>query len=218
LIERRAASHLPRITAMAGGIAVAYVALYLLPKIGDYTAVFVSTQADLPELLQYRLYWLFLTGLVVYFLVDRTDENRGLLPVWLHGGAFTLYSFLTAYVLADVPRSGYFPYVFAGMALSLHFVGICHHLRARHHSAFDDYIRWSMCAAVFAGWTAGTFSFFSSEALATLVAFLGGGILVNVLREEWPESGRGGTVPFLIGVALFTLLAIAVRTISGGRT
>ena len=50
---------------------------------------------------------------------------------------------------------------------------------------------------------------------AIVVAFLGGGILVNVLREEWPEQEAGRVLPFLIGVGFFLALTIVVRVLGG---
>lgn len=217
-VERRAGESLARITAVAGGIAVGYVALYLLPKIGDYTAALIANQPELPELLQYRLYLFFLAGLVFYFFVDRAGAAGRVLPAWLHGGAFAVYSFATGYVLASVPRPGYFPYILAGGALGLHFIGICHQLRAWHTIAFDRCIRWLLGVAVLAGWAAGSLETFSKAVVATAVAFLGGGILVNVLREEWPEKGPGRTVPFLLGIGLFVLLVVIIRSFTGSRT
>ena len=216
-IERRFAGQLARLTAMAGGVAVGYVSLYLLPKIGDYTAATITGQPDAHELWQYRLYLIFLGGLVTYFFVDRAGVNGHSLPVWLHGVAFTLYSFATGCVLANVPRPGFFPYILAGATLGLHFIGICHQLRAWHREAFDRYMRWMMGIAVLAGWAAGSLGVFSSGVLATIVAFLGGGILVNVLREEWPDKTHGRTGPFLVGIGLFILLSWVIRTFSGGR-
>lgn len=216
-IERRAAGHLPRLVAVAGGVAVGYVALYLLPKIGDYTAALVAARPELPELLQYRLYLFFLAGLVVYFFIDRAGTNGQLLPTWLHGSAFAVYSFATGYVLASVPRPGYFPYIPAALALGLHFIGICHQLRAWHPAAFDRYIRWLLGVSALAGWVAGTLDAFPKSVLATIVAFLGGGILVNVLREEWPDKSPGRTIPFLVGIGLFVALIIIVRSFTGSR-
>ena len=57
----------------------------------------------------------------------------------------------------------------------------------------------------------------SKAVVATTVAFLGGGILVNVLREEWPEKGPGRTIPFLLGIGLFVLLVVIVRSFTGSQ-
>ena len=216
-IERRAGDHLHRLVALTGGVALGYVSLYMLPKIGDYTAGRVADQPELPELFQYGLYLYFLGGLVLYYFLERAEGNQHPLPVWLHAAAFAVYSFATGYVLADVPRPEYFPYILAGMALSLHFVGICHQLRTWHPIAFDRHLRWLLGVAVVAGWIAGTVGVVPKSVLAAVVAFLGGGILVNVLREEWPHGGSGRTLPFLIGIALFVGLMVIIRGFTGDR-
>ena len=216
-IERRLANHLSRILAVAGGVAVGYVTLYLLPKIGDYTTAFVSARPELPELVQYGLYLCFLAGVLVYFFLDRAETQHQPVPVWLHAIAFAAYSFATGIVLADVPRPSYFPYIPAGVALGLHFVGICHQLRDWHPTVFDRYVRWLLGFAALTGWAAGTLGVLHKSALAIIVAFLGGGILVNVLREEWPDKGPGRTIPFLIGIFLFIALFVVVRGFTGSR-
>lgn len=51
-----------------------------------------------------------------------------------------------------------------------------------------------------------------------MVAFLGGGILVNVFREEWPARGPGRTLPFLFGIAQFGVLIATARSFTGSKT
>ena len=50
--ETQSKNHLARIRAFAGGIAVGYAALYLLPKIGDYAVSLGTSRPDLPEFAQ----------------------------------------------------------------------------------------------------------------------------------------------------------------------
>ena len=217
-IERRSGAQLSLLTAVAGGVAVGYVALYLLPKIGDYTAAIIAARPDGRELLHYRLYYFFLGGLIFYFFIDQARPAGRALPALLHGVAFVGYSFLTGGVLATVPRAGYFPFLLAGLALSLHYIGICHQLRDWHHDSFDRYMRWLIAAATLAGWAVGATGLVSKELLAILVAFLGGGILVNVLREEWPRQDSRRVAPFLSGVGLFLVLTIIVRNLDASTS
>ncbi len=213
--ERQSKNHLARIRAFAGGIAVGYAALYLLPKIGDYAVSLGTSRPDLPELFQYRLYYFLLAGMVVYFLVHRRRTAGRTLPTALSGAVFLLYGFMTGSVLEEIPRPGYFPYLLAGGAMCLHFLGICHQLRERNTASFDRYMRWMLAASTLMGWAAGTLDLLSKGAVAVIVAFLGGGILVNVLRDEWPEQTPGRSVPFLVGVGLFTLLTLLMRGFFG---
>ncbi len=214
-IERQSKNHMAQITALAGGIAVGYAALYLLPKIGNYTASLTTGRPDLPEFFQYQPYFFLLAGVVVYFLVHSVRTEGRALPTVLSGGAFLFYSFMTGSMLEGLPRPGYFPYILAGGAMCLHFLGICHQLRERNTAGFDRYVRWMLAAFTLMGWIAGTLGMLSEGAVAVIVAFLGGGILVNVLREEWPEQTPGRTAPFLVGVGLFAVLAVIMRSFFG---
>ena len=40
---------------------------------------------------------------------------------------------------------------------------------------------------------------------------------MNVLREEWPEKGPGRIIPFLLGIAVFVLLVVIIRSFTGSR-
>jgi zinc transporter ZupT len=48
--------------------------------------------------------------------------------------------------------------------------------------------RWILAAAILVGWALGSGIPLSEEAIAVLFAFLAGGLVLNVLKEELPED------------------------------
>ncbi len=70
-IEQAAGRRLPTLLSVAGGVAIGYVFVALLPKIGLYTGRIMAAEPDGPEILQYRLYLLGLAGLLLYFAADQ---------------------------------------------------------------------------------------------------------------------------------------------------
>lgn len=59
------------------------------------------------------------------------------------------------------------------------------------------------------GWTLGALTAVSEAALVTLTAFLGGGVILNVLKEELPEERESRFWAFALGSATYALLLLA---------
>ena len=217
-IERAAGAQLRTLLAVAGGIAVGYVFVGLLPKIGVYTARIVAAEPASPEFVQYRLYLLSLAGLLLYFTADRFRVGRADsgAALAIHSLAFAGYNALVGYLLAhaSTQRSGYVPHVLLAAVMAIHLFAMNHQLRASHRAAFDRWLRWLVAAAVASGWLAGLLVPVSEEALAAWAAVLAGGILINVFNEELPRERDGQVALFLLGVVIVVAVAALFRTLT----
>lgn len=204
---------------LTGGIAIGYVFLNLLPKLGQFTTKIIEAEPMAPEFWHYRLYLLGLTGLVLYFFIDRYGTDSARKPasgIVLHAVGFCAYNALIGYLLAHIQavRAGFVPHLPIALVLGLHLFAIDHQLRQWHADIFDRTLRWLLAASVVAGWLAGVLTPVSESALAAWSAFLSGGILINVLNQELPR-GRTAHVPaFLAGIGMVVLVVITVRTLS----
>jgi hypothetical protein len=219
LIEKKLHHRKQELVSLTGGIAVGYIFLFMLPKIGDYTAAIVRNEVDGWEVMHYRLYVIALLGMLTYYLNSRLNvphDGRRYVALAIHVTLFAFYNFTVGDLLANIPREGYFPYALVGAVLALHMLGIDHHLRAVYQQRFDMWVRWALAFSVLAGWTVGVSFRIGTSTLAVLSAFLAGGILVNVMAEELPQRGKGCTRNFIGGVVLFAVLIAFLRTrISG---
>lgn len=65
-----------------------------------------------------------------------------------------------------------------------------------------------LAAAVVAGTTLGLHREVPVEAVAVLLALLGGGVMLNVLKEELPAERDSRFLPFVAGAALYALLLL----------
>jgi hypothetical protein len=217
-IERAAGARLRMLLSVAGGIAVGYVFVGLLPKIGVFTAKIVAAEPASPEFTQYRLYLLSLAGLLLYFAADRFRAGRADsgAALAIHSAAFAGYNALVGYLLAhtNVIRSGYVPHVLLASVMALHLFAMNHQLRELHGAVFDRALRWLFAAAAAAGWLAGVLLPVSNDVLAAWSAVLAGGILVNVFNEELPRERHGQVPAFLAGVAIVVAVAALFRTLS----
>lgn len=68
--------------------------------------------------------------------------------------------------------------------------------------------RWVLSTAVLAGWGAGVGIAIGETALAALLAFLSGGIILNVLKEELPEEHESRFWAFALGGSLYAVLLL----------
>ena len=65
-----------------------------------------------------------------------------------------------------------------------------------------------LAAAILVGWVAGLLSEISEAALAVLFAFLGGGVVMNVLKEELPEERQSRFWAFALGAAAYAAVLL----------
>ena len=87
-----------------------------------------------------------------------------------------------------------------------------HDRPARHHGeAYDRIGRWLLAAAPVLGWAAGLAVEVSPLALAALFAFLAGGVILNVLKEELPGERESRFSAFLLGTTAYAVLLLATR-------
>ncbi|MGI9284259.1 MAG: hypothetical protein ACR2P1_02635 [Pseudomonadales bacterium] len=201
---------------LSGGVALGYVFFYMLPKLSDYTAGFIAANPDGWEFLHYHFFVIALLGLLTYLWLDRLshredlDAHKWRPPLGLGFGA---YSLLIGYLIADVPRAGLTPYILILIAFGPHFLSIDHQLRLRNEVHFDRFLRWIFAVMLLTGWTLGVVTELPKSVVGATTAFLSGAILVNVMTEELPNRRTDRMWPFLVGVAIFLLIALIIRSL-----
>jgi hypothetical protein len=205
----------------AGGASVAYVFLHLLPEIAHgQNEVLVHV-----GVLEESLAWLFaLAGLVLFYGLERLvqhkreGESAGLHEeeapqtgsFWLHLGSFGLYNLVTGYLLSHGEARSPANLALFTIALALHFLVTDYGLREDTAATWRRLGRWVLSAAVLAGWALGLLTNPPEAIVYGLIAFLGGGIVLNVLKEELPAERNSRIVPFVAGVVGYAGLLIAV--------
>ena len=96
------------------------------------------------------------------------------------------------------------------VAMALHFVVNDHGLREHHKDAYLRKDRWVLAAAVVLGWVVGLLTKLPEVAIAVLTAFLAGGVIMNVLKEELPEERESRFWAFALGAAFYTVILLAL--------
>lgn len=205
-----------------GGVSVAYVFVHLLPELAaGQEAIDGSAQAGAPLLgfLEHHVYLVALLGLAVFYGVEkrslesrserrrRSGEDRTTDDAfWLSIGSFAVYNAIIGYLLVRGELDELSALALYTFALGVHFVINDFGLREHHKDAYERVGRWIIAAAVFIGWAAGVTTEIPERVLSLAIAFIGGGIILNVLKEELPGERRARFTPFIAGAVFYTVL------------
>lgn len=205
----------------AGGVSVAYVFVHVLPDLAENQETIREAAGESFAFLEQHVYLVALTGLGVFYGLERTAKvsrrrrrrlgGRDAAEVgvfWLHTASFALYNALIGYLLLHREESGLPSLLLYAFAMAVHFAVNDHGLREDHKEMYDRLGRWVLAAAVLVGWVVGLFGDVSAAALAVLFAFLAGGVVLNVLKEELPEERQSRFWAFALGAGAYTVVLL----------
>jgi len=205
----------------AGGVSVAYVFVHLLPDLAEEQETVREAVGENFSFLEYHVYLVALVGLLTFYGLERAAKTSrrerrrggggdatGAGVFWLHVSFFALYNALIGYLMLHREEPGLGSFVLFAFAMGVHFVVNDFGLREDHKGAYDRAGRWVLAAAVVAGWAVGFVSEISEAALAALFAFLAGGVVMNVLKEELPEERESRFWAFVLGAALYSVVLL----------
>ncbi|MGB3294127.1 MAG: hypothetical protein WBB01_14160 [Phormidesmis sp.] len=196
---------------LGSGASVAYVFVHVLPDLSIAQEEFQG-QLQILTVLEHHVYLLALVGMLAFYGLERAakvsrqqsleegggDETQpGVF--WLHMVSFSLYNALIGYLLVHREEPGLWSLIVYTTAMALHFLVNDYSLSEDHKHAYQHRGRWVLSAAVILGWVVGTHSEISEAATATFFAFLAGGIILNVLKEELPQARESRFWTFAFG-------------------
>ncbi|EGQ26798.1 hypothetical protein HMPREF9372_1189 [Sporosarcina newyorkensis 2681] len=208
-----------RFLSVAGGIAVAYVFLHLLPELGEYQKELDGKLQNL-SFLENHVYIVAMLGLALFYGLEqlaksskrhnkKNGEHKATASVfWLHIGSFAIYNATIGYLLLRGEYQTEWGVVFYFIAMGVHFITNDKGLRATHKEDYDRYGRWLLAVSITVGWLVGVFTEVNDMVLSILSAFLAGGIVLNVMKEELPEERESSFPAFFIGMIGYTVLLL----------
>ncbi|MBA2529778.1 MAG: hypothetical protein H0V19_07450 [Euzebyales bacterium] len=208
---------------VAGGISVAYVFVHLLPELNAAQEAVGEAAGGALAALESHVYLLALLGLAVFYGLERgsrqsrrerhetegVDEASPALA-WLAIGSYALYNTIIGYLLVHREENTARALLLFAAAMGVHFVINDRGLREHHAGLYHRYGRWLCAAAVLLGWAVGAATEISEAFLGLLLAFLAGGVILNVLKEELPAERESRFSAFLAGAAGYTLVLLAL--------
>ena len=206
----------------AGGISVAYVFLHLLPELAEGEEHIRASAGAVLGVAERHTYLIALAGLAAFYGLDRLalgsrrasrtgdGEDRTAPGVfWIHILSFAVYNSLVGYLLVHGDRSSAGELALFAIAMAVHFVVNDFGLAEHHKARYLDVGRWIVAAAVLVGWALGAAMEIPEPAIAVVVAFLAGGIILNVLKEELPEERQSRFGAMSLGMAGYAILLLA---------
>ena len=219
----RALQSLPRSRwlSLAGGASVAYVFVHLLPELAHYQERMRETgYAGEDSFLEHHVYLIALAGLTIYYCLEQVlrrhapkekHEKAGKIAgfFWLHLAFFAVYNIVIGYLLIRSEGRGLTGLLLYGIAMALHLLTVDNGLKADHGQLYDRRGRWLLALAPVFGALLASFTEVHDLVLIALVGFIGGSVILNVLKEELPEDRQASFGAFLGGAAGYTALLIA---------
>lgn len=205
------------------GISVAYVFVHILPELNKYqNTIRNSTAAEL-AFLEHHVYLLALLGLAVFYGLERVanesrqhnqktgDGNMTTAGVfWVHIASFSVYNALIGYLLLHREQTGLLSLLFFTGAMGVHFVVNDYGLREHHKQRYHRIGRWLLAAAIIIGWVIGSATEIHGAAIAVLFAFIAGGVVLNVLKEELPKERESRFWAFALGAIVYSILLLII--------
>jgi zinc transporter ZupT len=213
-----------RLLSAAGGSAIAYVFIDLLPEMQHMQQRFLAAaEGRAFPFPHYRVYTSALAGFLLFYVLEhaaaasRPGETHGERPpaerptvLWLQIAGFAVYVGMMAYLLREDAESRALAMLPYGVAMFLHFWIVDHALRHEHGAPYARSGRWLLAGGVVGGWLLAAMEVGSELWLPTLMGFIAGGIVLNSVKGEMPEEGQARMVPFVggaLGYALLLLMA-----------
>ena len=215
-----------RTLSAAAGISVAYVFLELMPALAE-DQVGLEQDGGLLPLVDRDVYVLALIGLVVSLWVEtaarssRRRQRRAGKPdvtelgvFWLSVVSFFIFNAATGYAVASPGDQAVEPLWMFALAMGLHTLVNDHSLVEHHGEKYRRIGRWLLVGGLLVGWSIGRAPGIEipAEVLAPVLAYLAGGLIMNILRHELPDTDRTTDVAaFAIAAAVYAVLLFSLR-------
>lgn len=200
---------------IAGGVSVAYVFVHILPDLARHQQGIDRLAGAGPlAAIESHVWVVALAGLAAFYGIERLarrrprDAGEGAALFWIHLGAFALYNLMIGYLLVHREEEGGGLFFYA-VAMGFHFLVTDQGLREHHGNSYRRGSRWLLAPAPLIGWALGAASEMPPLLLSAAFAFLAGGIVLNVLKEELPEDRESRFWAFAAGALGYTALLMA---------
>lgn len=201
----------------AGGVSVAYIFLHLFPELSEGQEHMEELQAL--SLLKHHIYLVALIGLVVFYGLERAvisskEDNKSdsVDPgvFWIHIGSFAIYNLIIGYLLVLREEGSMQELLLFSIAMALHFIVNDYGLQEHHKERYARYGRWILVLALVAGWVIGIVVPIGHAYVMMALAFIGGGVILNVMKEELPEERKSRYWAFVLGAGAYSVLLMSL--------
>ena len=194
------------------GVAISYVFLDILPKISKNDPIVTKALQSLFPYIERHAYLTALAGFLLFFIVDRSKkiiQNRSTF-YWLSLSSYALLNFMIGYAIVDKNNPEVRPLAFFTFAIALHFFMNDYSLTENHGDLYRKKGRWILISCLFLGWVAGASFQISTTVIGLVSAFIGGGVIMNVTRNELSSCEQTNLRDFLFGTIVYTIILLTI--------
>lgn len=195
----------------SGGVAIAYVFVDLLPKLCKHDSLVTQALWETFPYLERHVYIMALAGFLLFFFVDRsptlTQKKRAFV---LSFSSYALFNFLVGYGIVDKNNPEVRPLTLFTIAISLHYFINDYTLNKEHGPQYTLFGKWLLVLSLFLGGLASYIFSLPQTAVALVSAFIGGGVIMNVIRHELPKDDLHSFGAFLLAAGGYTAILLAL--------
>lgn len=212
-----------RFLSLAGGISVAYVFLRILPELGLSQLRVGSEVGEVLHVQRHPMYLVALAGLVVFYGLERLAESSrqehravtgedcpSAAVFWMSIIPYAVVNFAVGFLLVGREGTGLRRMSLFFLAMALWFVVNDYGLRLEYRERYTQIGRWILSLSVVIGWAVGLGTLIGETAVSLALAFVAGGIVMNVLKEELPRERESRFWAFALGAGLYSGLLLMV--------
>jgi hypothetical protein len=206
------------IISFSAGMAAAYVFMHLMPEMHGARRAFTESA---PESVGLRfegmvIYFMALAGFMAFHGLEQLRVRHGKSAnaehpgrgFRIHVGGFAAYVWLMSYLLANtLEESAVSPLLYA-VAIAFHLLTVDHSLREEYEEAYEHIGRWVLAGMCIFGWGVGMLYPLPAYALALLLAFISGAVIVNSAAKEISSEKKGRFLPFMLGGVVYSLILL----------
>jgi hypothetical protein len=199
-----------RFLSFAGGVSFAYVFIDLLPTLEKGQPLLKQVIDPVIPYLDRHSYLIALLG-VLFFYGLQGAKGPTYRSFFASIGGFSLFNFFVGASLSDENNPDIQPLALFSIAMGLHYFVHDHNLREGQEVLYDKYGRWILSIALILGWLLGFFVKIPVPIINMVIAFVAGGVLLNVMRYELPKREPGTYKYFLFGALLYTTILLQLK-------
>ena len=201
----------------AGGVAVTYVFLQLLPELTRAQQKMTEHHGSGTWLREHLLFLVSLAGAAAIFGIERAakrtkqmrkergaKERSAAWVFWLHAVLMSVYVAFIAYLLLDRERPA--EVAVLGLVMALHFSGIAVALAEDYGSLYSTRGSWVLAAAVLAGAACSYVGTLPERVHHLVLSGLAGAVIFSVIKEEIPPEQQSRFWAVAAGIALAATL------------
>ena len=205
-----------KIISFAGGVAVGYVFLHMLPELVESRDKIHELLDKVTSMSQFKdliVFVIALIGFELYYLLERFTVKHDASNSTLQKRSYAfnmafyfIYNVLITYTLILFLETGFFYVILYSIAMGLHFILSDRHFNRYYPKLFGKRSHLLLIFALVFGYVLSIIAPINIYVSAMLTAFLSGAILYNAFSEEIALDRQTSMGAFFLGSLIMALL------------